>query len=155
MRAEFQLFVVKSMLAVKKLKKEGLILGMRDIQNWFDKESLLDTCTSLARANMNTKRLRTWWKLNSRACLSVLTGVGESKTREAMQLLGQRSCLVSLTSQLNLDMGINDYFWSSKDEECYGEVMLQPLTFQDDEISMVSEVRLARVQAIKLHFLML
>ena len=155
MRTEFHLFVVKSMIALKKLKKEGLILGMRDIQKFFDKESLVDTCTSLARANVKTKRLRTWWKLNSRARLSVLTGVGESETGEAEQLVGQGSSGASLASQLNLDMGINDYFRSSKDEECYGEVRLQPLTFQDDEISMTSEVRLARAQAIKLHFLML
>ena len=154
MRTEFHLFVIKSLIAMKKLKKEGLILTTRDIQKFFDKESLVDTCVTLARAEVKTKRLRTWWKMNQRAQLSVLTGSGQSEEGEARLLVGQGGILATLASQLNLDMGINDYFKSSKDEECYGSIRLQPLTFQDDELSCSSEVRQVRAQAIKMNFVL-
>ena len=92
--------------------------------------------------------------MNLRAQISVLKGVGESEKAEAEHLVPQGSFGASLASQLSLDMGINDYFCSSWDEECYGNVRLQPLTFQDDEISCASEVRQVRAQATKMKFIM-
>ena len=56
MRTEFHLFVIRSLIALKMMLKEGLILSMRDIQKYFDKESLVDTCVTLARAKLSTKR---------------------------------------------------------------------------------------------------
>ena len=51
---------------------------------------------------------------------------------EAGPLIGQGGVGASLASQLNLDIGINNYFVDSQDEVFYGEVRMQPLTFMDD-----------------------
>ena len=60
-------------------------------------------------------------------------------------VLGQGSGGASLPYQLKVDRGIHSYFESSSDEECYGAVRLQPLSWQDDVVGLGGEVR--RVQA--------
>ena len=40
----------------------------------------------------------------------------------------------ALASALNLDLGLESYFGGSSDEDCYGNVRLQPLTYIDDSI---------------------
>ena len=109
MRTQFHIFTVKSLIAMKLYKKEGIVLSIADIRKFFDKESLVDTCVTLHQANVDTKCLRVWWKLNERCRLSVLTGVGRTEEGETGPLVGQGGVGASLASQLNLDMGINKY----------------------------------------------
>jgi hypothetical protein len=40
----------------------------------------------------------------------------------------------ALASALNLDLGVQTYFEGSKDEDCYGSIRLQPLSYIDDVI---------------------
>ena len=84
----------------------------------------MNTCVTLHQANINTKCLRVWWKLNERCRLSVLTGVGRAEEGETGPLVGQGGVGASLASQLNLDMGIGKYFVGSKDVEYYGSVRI-------------------------------
>ena len=56
-RTQFHLFTVKSLIAMKLEKKEGLVLSIADIRKFFDKESLVDTCFTLHQANVDTKCL--------------------------------------------------------------------------------------------------
>ena len=51
-------------------------------------------------------------------------------------------------------MGIGKYFVGSKDVEYYGNVRIQPLTYQDDEVSGASEVRVVQAQNIKLDYIL-
>ena len=43
-----------------------------------------------------------------------------------------------------MDRGLNDYFVESSDEEVYGAVRLQPLSWQDDVVGLGGEVRLVQ-----------
>ena len=53
---------------------------------------------------------------------------------------GQSSGGAALASQLVINMGVDRYFSSSEDEVMYGEVLLQPLSFQDDIIRLADAV---------------
>ena len=47
-------------------------------------------------------------------------------------VIGQGTAGAALVSQVNLDLGLMDYFKESKDEVQYGGLLLQPLAYQDD-----------------------
>ena len=73
-----------------------------------------------------------------------MTGNGLTDQAEAGAVLGQGSAGAALVSQKNLDQGTEEYFAGSADEDAYGGVRLQPLTFVDDIIRSsvcVSEAR--------------
>ena len=51
-----------------------------------------------------------------------------------------------------MDSGLNYYFSSSGDEECYGGVRLQPLSWQDDVLGLGSEARLVQASLNRLAY---
>ena len=126
-RVQFHLFVVKSFLAMKEMFKEGVILYTADFQKFLDKEFLIDCMDTLAEAKVDPKVYRNWFKLNQRCQVSVVTGASMSKESDAGEVVGQGSGGAALVSQLKVDKVVDSYFSSSKDEECYGGVRLQPL----------------------------
>ena len=82
--------------------------------------------------------------------------------RQTGPVTGQGGGGVALASALNLDLGVQSYFEGSKDEDCYGSIRLQPLSYIDDAlrssqnvISMVAGnnklSRLATEKQLKYH----
>ena len=153
MRVQFHLFTVKSMMALKVKNKEGGILWGVDLQQFFDKEVLVDCLdTAAEEAKVDSRIYRNWFRLNQRCRVSVLTGSGMSKMGEAGETVGQGSKGASLMSQLKVDLGLHSYFAGSGDEECYGSVRLQPLSWQDDVVGLGSEVRKVQASLNKLSY---
>ena len=81
---------------------------------------------------MDKEALRLWWRLNKSTIIRVVTGAGVTEPKEAGEILGQGSSGAAIISQKNLDYHVNSYFSGSMDEEYYGEIRLQPLSFMDD-----------------------
>ena len=66
MRTQFHLFTVKSLIAMKLRENDGLVILIADTRKFFEKQSFVDTCVTLHQANVDTKCLQVWWKLNER-----------------------------------------------------------------------------------------
>ena len=66
--------------------------------------------------------------------IEVRTGSGLSARGLAGPVTGQGGGGAALASALNLDLGVQLYFEGSKDEDCYGSIRLQPLSYIDDVI---------------------
>ena len=58
------------------------------------------------------------------------------------------------TSQLDIDLGIKNYFENSQDEANYGSVRIQPQTFQDNIQRCAKDVSDARVRNLKLYWML-
>ena len=95
---------------------------------------------------------RVWYKLNEKTTIEVMTGAGLTARGLAGPVTGQGGGGAALASALNLDMGVDDYFRGSKDEECYGRVRLQPLIFVDDLIRGAKNRNCLRAGCIKLDY---
>ena len=134
-RTAFHLFVIKSLIALKLKLGQALFLTLLDIIKYFDKQSLVDACDALNTAKANRKLVRVWYKLNEHTEIQVQLGGGCMSARGlAGPCTGQGGSGAALASALNLDLGVNTYFCGSKDEDNYGKVRLQPLSFVDDLI---------------------
>lgn len=124
-----------------------------DLEKFFDKEVLVDCLDTLAtEAKVDARIYRNWYRLNQRCLVSVVTGSGITEEGEAGEVVGQGSGAASLVSQLKVDCGLDSYFSSSEDEECYGGVRLQPLSWQDDILGLGSEVRLVQASLNRLSY---
>ena len=132
MRTVFHLFVLKSNIALKVSSGHGVILTLLDLIKFFDKQSLIDACDALHQANVNSKFFRVWYQLNARTEIEVQTGAGVSARGMAGPVTGQGGGGAALASALNLDLGVHRYFKDSIDEDFYGTIRLQPLSYIDD-----------------------
>ena len=81
---------------------------------------------------MNNKFFRVWYKLSERTEIEVRTGSGLTSRGLAGPVTGHGGGGAALASALNLDLWIESYFQGSQDEDCYGTVRLQPLSYIDD-----------------------
>jgi hypothetical protein len=109
---------------------------------------------TLHRANVKKSLYRVWYKLNEKTTIEVMTGAGLTARGLAGPVTGQGGGGAALASALNLDMGVNDYFHGSKDEECYGRVRLQPLIFVDDLIRGSKDINCLRAGCVKLDYVL-
>ena len=122
-------------------------------KKFFDIEVLVDCMSTIAKAQVDPRIYRNWFLLNRRCTISVVTGAGLSDEGEAGETVAQGSGGAALVSQLKVDRGINEYFKGSGDEECYGAVRLQPLSWQDDVVGLNGEIRLVQAALNRLnHF---
>ena len=103
---------------------------------------------------MKRKLYRVWYKLNEKTVIQVRTGAGLSSRGLAGPVTGQGGGGAALASALNLDCGIDSYFHGSKDEDCYGQVRLQPLSYIDDLIRSSQNTNCMRAGNVKLSCLM-
>ena len=144
-RTTFHLFVVKSLIALKLKLGQALFLTLLDIIKYFDKQSLVDACDALYKAKVKRKLVRVWYKLNEAIEIQVRLGGGGMSARGlAGPCTGQGGGGSALASALNLDLGVQSYFSGSKDEETYGKIRLQPLSFVDDLIRANSDMNSMR-----------
>ena len=152
MRVQFHLFVIKSVIAIKETLKEGLLIYGVDFQRFFDSEVLVDCMDTLGLIKIDPRIYRNWYRLNQRCLVSVVTGAGMTEEGNAGEVLGQGSAGGGLVSQLKVDLGVDSYFSGSSDEECYGGVRLQPMSWQDDVVGLAGEVRLAQASLGRLSY---
>ena len=153
MRVQYHLFTVKSVMALKEQNKEGGILWGVDLMRFFDKEVLVDCLDTAAETEIDPRIYRNLFRLNQRCRVSVVTGSGISEEGEAGETVGQGSGAASLISQLKVDLGLHSYFSSSGDQEYYGCVRLQPLSWQDDVVGLGgSDPRLVQASLVKLAY---
>ena len=155
-RTQFHLFVIKSLIALRlQPGGRGLVLTILDIIKFFDKQSLVDAMDALYQAKVNPKNYRVWYKLNQNTIIQVKTGAGLSARGLAGQVTGQGGGGAALASALNLDLGLHSYFRGSRDEECYGRIRLQPLSYVDDTARASQDVTTMRAGNTKLACLMM
>ena len=86
----------------------------------------------LYTAKVNSKFFRVWYTLNATTEIEVRTGAGVSARGMAGPVTGQGGGGAALASALNLDLELDRYFQDSIDEDCYGTIGLQPLSYIDD-----------------------
>ena len=92
--------------------------------------------------------------MNKKTMIYVKTGTGMTEEADVGEVVGQGTVGGALTSQLNIDRGIDRYFCGSKDEISYGTVRLQPMVFQDDVARMSGDIAAAQAGNHKLSFIM-
>ena len=153
-RSQEHLFSLKSVIALKESKGEGLLFQLYDIRKFFDHESLRDVLDTLHDIDIDEKVYRAWYLMNKRTRIAVKTGLGMTEEADVGEVVGQGTVGGALTSQLNVDLGINRYFSGSIDELHYGTIRLQPMVFQDDVARLVGDVMSAQAGNHKLSFVM-
>ena len=149
-RVEEHLITAKALISRSIIAEGGCMIQLVDIQCFFDAESLRGVMGSLYTAKIPMKAYRMWFKLNSKTVIQVATPSGMTEKGEAGELCGQGSGGAALASQLDIDLGIKNYFENSKDEASYGSVRIQQQTFQDDIQRIAANVSSARIGNVKL-----
>ena len=153
-RTQFHLFVVRSLIALRLEAGEGCIITALDIKKFFDKQNIIDAMHSLSKAKVNKKLYRVWYRLTENTTIQVMTGAGLTARGLVGPVTGQGGGGAALASALNLDMGVNNYFKGSKDEECYGRIRLQPLIFVDDLLRGARDMNCLRAGCSKLDYVL-
>ena len=149
-RSQEHLFSLKSVMAVKAYLQEGFIIQLYDIRKFFDHESLRDVMDTLHDISINPKVYRAWFLMSQNTRISVKTGVGMTGEADVGEVVGQGTVGGALTSQVNIDKGVDRYFRGSMDEMSYGTIRLQPFIFQDDIARVAGDIRTAQAGNIKL-----
>ena len=135
-------------------QKKGMIITLVDLVSFFDREDIGDVMHTLHTIGVNQKAASAWFKLNESTEIAVKTAAGVSETTMVGNVIGQGTAGAALVSQVNLDLGLMDYFKESKDEVHYGGVRLQPLAYQDDILRGSEDVLSTQVGNIKLAAMM-
>ena len=148
------IFVIKSLMALVEKSGKSIIFSLVDIVGFFDKEQILDVMDCLDRANISRKAAKLWFKLNEKTEIQVNTAAGMTESAEAGDLVGQGTAGAGLVSQLNLDMGLQQYFGGSQDELYYGGVRIEYTAYQDDIGKPSIGVREAQTHMTKLAFML-
>ena len=125
-RVEEHLVSLKAIISRSRDINGGALVKLVDIKGFFDSEYLRGVMNSLNEATIPKKAYRVWFLLNSKTSISVKTPDDQTDYKEAGELCGQGSTGAALASQLDIDLGVNSYFKSSRDEIKYGKVRVQP-----------------------------
>ena len=99
---------------------------------------------------INKKAIRMWYLLNKGTKIKVKTAFGVTKQAAVGDCLGQGTSRAGLVSADNLDLGLQNKFNHSKDVMYYGQVRVQPLSYEDDVGSLCTNVTMLRKQANKM-----
>ena len=91
-----------------------------------------------------------WYLLNKATNIRVKTAFGVSEEAAVGDCLGQGTSGAVLVSAANLDLGLQKEFNHSKDVMYYGQVRVQPLSYQDDVGSLCTSVSMLRKHARKM-----
>ena len=70
---------------------------------------------TLYKAGVSRKAAKCWFMLNQNTQIRVKTSAGMSAAAKAGDLVGQGTAGAGLVSQLNLDMGLQQYLAGSED----------------------------------------
>ena len=144
------LLTLKTVLARLEETGEGIVFLVIDIISFFDKEDIFDCLETLETLKVNKKAVRMWYQMNKNTKISVKTAFGITNEAEVGDCLGQGTAGAGLVSAANLDLGLQKYFNKSHNVMSYGNVKLQPLSYQDDIGTPCTGIEMARDQADKM-----
>ena len=144
------LLTVKTVMARLEEIGEGVLFLVMDIVSFFDKEDIYDCLETMEYLGINKKAIRMWYLLNKGTNIKVKTAFGMSELAAVGDCLGQGTSGAGLVSAANLDLGLQNKFNHSKDVMYYGQVRIQPLSYQDDVGSLCTSVAMLRNQADKM-----
>ena len=144
------LFTLKTVLTRLQKIGKGFVFLVVDIISFFDKENIYDCLETLETLNVNKKAVRMWYLMNMNTKIAVKTAFGMTEEAEVGDCLGQGTAGAGLVSAANLDLGLQRYFNNSPDVMHYGDVKIQPLSYQDDVGTPCTDIEMARCQAQKM-----
>jgi len=131
-----------------------LVVTLVDLVKFFDKEEVYDELATMQKEGIDPKCIRIWEKLNRRCNIKVKTGVRVTECFDVGLTIGQGGAGAVLISQINIDDAINEYFKGSDEEEFYGCVRMQSMSFQDDIQFHNSIWRSVVVNGIKMNYVL-
>ena len=144
------LVTLKTWMSWKEQKKENGIFQVFDMEKFFDKESLLDIMYTLdKKACISNKAYRLWYGLNEDAKISVKTSVGESKSKNVKDSVGQGMFGAALASSLNIGCAVDDTFEDIASSSI-GFVNVNSQILQDDISKMNDNLSQARIGCSKI-----
>ena len=111
-----------------------------DIISFFYKEDIFDCLETMEELEINKKTVRMWYLINKGTKIKVKTAFG----------LGQGTAGAGLVSAANLDIGLQKVFNTCDEVMHFGQVRVQPLSYQDDVGTLCTSVAMANIQAEKL-----
>ena len=115
-----------------------MICQMMDFEKFFDSEILIDVLLEASRHKITNKAYRLLYMMNKKRKITVVTPVGESKEEEVDEGLGQGGLDSAILSASSVSKGLEDFFHDSVYESWYRELMLLPMSYQDDIMHMSS-----------------
>ena len=86
----------------------------------------------MKKSNVNNKAIRLWQEMNKNTIIQVKTPVGITDGIFVGNCVAQGTISAALVSATNLDKGMCEVFDEVEDVVKYGDIRLQPLTYQDD-----------------------
>ena len=89
---------------------------MWDVFKFFDSESLSDCMNELYKNEVRGKLYRLLFEMNKNTKISVQTPVGMTGEEDTGEGVGQGTLEGALVSAVNLDNGVNDFFYDSEYE---------------------------------------
>ena len=131
-RSQEHLFVMKNVISLYSHYKQPLILQLYDIQNFFDREMLVDGMDAIYNSGVKGKLYRLLYLMNKDTIIKVKTGVGMTDEAETGENIGQGTGEGAILSAASIADGVEKAFANSEHELSYGEEELKPLLFQDD-----------------------
>ena len=151
-RATEHLFVVMSMMLLNEKIGDGMIVTLFDLTKYFDKESAVDCHYELYKSEIKGKLYRLLFLLNKNIRIRVKTPVGLTDAEDTGAGVGQGTVSGAITSSVNLDNGVKEYFHDEGDNPDaapvatrkkakmevvkYDDIALAPLLYQDDLFNM-------------------
>ena len=144
------LLTIKTIMARLEDIGAGCMFLVMDIVSFFDKEDIYDCLETMEHLGINKKAIRMWYLLNKATNIRVKTAFGVSEEAAVGDCLGQGTSGAGLVSAANLDLGLQKEFNHSKDVMYYGQVRVQPLSYQDDVGSLCTSVSMLRKHARKM-----
>ena len=153
-RPEELVFVMKSVIALYRIKGKMLVINFYDLSKYFDKEMIEDAVISCWKRKADIKAIKLWYKLNEQTKIRVKTGAGMSEYEEVGAVLGQGTLGGAIISQAVLDDGVMEHFTPGEEgQPRYGSVPLAPCMYQDDLANGSEGLLHARVSNQKVDFL--
>ena len=101
----------------------------------------------MKKANVNNKAIRIWQEMNRNTTIKVKTPVGITDGIFVGNCVAQGTISAALVSATNLDKGMCEVFDEVEDVVKYGNIRLQPLTYQDDIGDICSDSNMLRSHA--------
>ena len=91
-----------------------------------------------------------WYLLNVNTKIAVKTAFGMSEEANVGDCIGQGTAGAGLVSAANLDLGLQKNFNTTSNVMYYGNVRVQPLSYQDDVGTLCASIEMAECQATHL-----
>ena len=125
----------------------GFIFLVMDLVSFFDKEDIYDCLKTLETLQVNKKAARMWYLLNMNTKIAVKTAFGMTEDTYVGDCIGQGTAGAGLVSAANLDLGLQNNFNTSSKVMYFGDVRVQPLSYQDDVGTLCTSIEMAQCQA--------